>query len=192
MNVAYGGNGLAATERQIGFLASLRAERDIDPEGQAWLDARLPGRDGEAPAIVITKAEASIAIERLLARPKRQAATGAGGSLPDVPEGRYALPGEGDQPDITFWRVDRPTEGKWAGRVFVKPVYGAPGSLRTGNNVYGATRQAVLAAIARDPAEASRRFGLELGTCGVCGSPLTNEESRALGIGPICRAKTGW
>lgn len=37
--------------------------------------------------------------------------------------------------------------------------------------------------------EAMLRFGRELGTCGHCGRDLTNEESRAAGIGPVCRTK---
>jgi hypothetical protein len=36
---------------------------------------------------------------------------------------------------------------------------------------------------------AAMRYGKELGRCGVCDMPLTNEESRELGIGPVCRAK---
>ena len=30
------------------------------------------------------------------------------------------------------------------------------------------------------------------GSCGHCGRTLTNEESRARGIGPICAGKMGW
>lgn len=32
-------------------------------------------------------------------------------------------------------------------------------------------------------------FGQEMETCGHCGRDLTNEESRAAGIGPVCRSK---
>lgn len=39
--------------------------------------------------------------------------------------------------------------------------------------------------------QASRAFGLEFGRCGVCGRGLTNDESRELGIGPVCRARVG-
>ena len=43
--------------------------------------------------------------------------------------------------------------------------------------------------MAADVVEAVKRFGLERGVCGVCNRGLTNEESRALGIGPVCLAK---
>lgn len=39
------------------------------------------------------------------------------------------------------------------------------------------------------PYEAMIRYGQEIGSCGHCGRELTNQESRAAGIGPICRNK---
>lgn len=41
-----------------------------------------------------------------------------------------------------------------------------------------------------DPEQAAR-FGQVYGWCGICGRTLTNEESKKLGIGPICRDKAG-
>lgn len=46
-----------------------------------------------------------------------------------------------------------------------------------------------LLAIAADPLGAAVRYGNKTGTCSCCGRPLSNAESVALGIGPICRAK---
>jgi hypothetical protein len=43
-----------------------------------------------------------------------------------------------------------------------------------------------------DPKVAMLRYGQELGQCGHCYRTLTNDESRAVGIGPVCRAKKGW
>jgi hypothetical protein len=45
--------------------------------------------------------------------------------------------------------------------------------------------------IAADPDAASRLFGLEFKRCGVCGRGLTNDISRELGIGPVCRERVG-
>lgn len=45
--------------------------------------------------------------------------------------------------------------------------------------------------IAADPTAAMLRYGTELGACGHCGRTLTNDESRALGIGPKCRQGFG-
>lgn len=37
--------------------------------------------------------------------------------------------------------------------------------------------------------ECARRYGREIGKCGICGRRLTNDESRAAGIGPVCRSR---
>jgi hypothetical protein len=43
--------------------------------------------------------------------------------------------------------------------------------------------------IADDPLGAAKLFGLEFKRCGICGRGLTNDESRAAGIGPICAGR---
>jgi len=43
--------------------------------------------------------------------------------------------------------------------------------------------------IAQDPHAAMVRYGHELGECGRCGRTLTDEASRAAGIGPVCASK---
>jgi hypothetical protein len=40
--------------------------------------------------------------------------------------------------------------------------------------------------------EAAIRYGKELGRCGICNRTLTNNDSIALGIGPVCAEKVGW
>lgn len=45
--------------------------------------------------------------------------------------------------------------------------------------------------IAENPREAAIRWGQKTGTCSCCGRELTNAESIALGIGPICATKWG-
>lgn len=42
-------------------------------------------------------------------------------TLADVPEGHYAITSTGAN-DLAFYRVDRPVDGPWAGRTFVKMV----------------------------------------------------------------------
>lgn len=51
-----------------------------------------------------------------------------------------------------------------------------------------AVKADIIAAIrAQGPAQAMARYGQELGSCGHCHRTLTDETSRALGIGPVCR-----
>jgi hypothetical protein len=103
---------------------------------------------------------------------------------PTVAEGRYALVIEG----VTkFYKVDCPTQGKWKGYTFVKVM-----ASDTEYPVKGATKAQVLDQIAVNPIEALARYGKEIGSCGRCGRVLTDETSRAIVIGPDCRAKIGF
>lgn len=51
------------------------------------------------------------------------------------------------------------------------------------------TQMDVLWAIAQAPEPAAANFGHEFKRCGVCMRGLTNDESRQLGIGPVCRGR---
>jgi hypothetical protein len=85
-----------------------------------------------------------------------------------------------------FYQVDAPTDGKWKGYTFLKELHiggsdNGERSIRDRDE-----RTTILATIAADD-EALARYGRETGTCGVCHRTLTDPESVALGIGPICR-----
>jgi hypothetical protein len=103
-----------------------------------------------------------------------------------IPAGRYAVENNGK---VHFYRIDRPTEGRWSGYVFVKE--------QAGDDLFQVRsrqqRDHILALIADAGVEqSSKRYGKEIGACGVCGRTLTDEHSREMGIGPICAAKQGW
>lgn len=53
-------------------------------------------------------------------------------------------------------------------------------------------KESILRAIAQDPEAALRLYGTELGSCGHCGRILTDPNSIAEGIGPVCLGKLGW
>lgn len=102
-----------------------------------------------------------------------------------VPPGHYALE---INDEVKFFKVDRPTTGRWAGRTFVM--------LQVSDDYYPvknySSRDDILARIGRDPQSAMLLYGQKIGRCGHCGRTLTNKKSRQLGIGPICRTKMGW
>lgn len=50
----------------------------------------------------------------------------------------------------------------------------------------------LIRAIAESPLEAAKQYGQKTKQCSCCGRELTNEESKALGIGPICAEKWGF
>lgn len=143
--------------------------------------------------VPLTKAGASKLIEWLSTQPRTDRvqlvkdATAV--VVSEVPAGRYAVEtNDGAINELAFYRVDRPETGKWAGYVFVKHIVSDEE-----HRMSRAAGEAVLAKIASVGAEdAAARYGLELGECGMCGRTLTNDESRARGIGPKCASKAGW
>ena len=53
-------------------------------------------------------------------------------------------------------------------------------------------QEAELIACAEDPIGSAIRYGRATGRCACCGLTLTNAESVARGIGPICASNFGW
>ena len=105
-----------------------------------------------------------------------------------VDEGPYAIRNApGGQNDISFYEVQKPTEGKWAGYTFVK----RRASDETINTSVAESVR-VLTAIVADPVGASLLFGQAMGICPECGRSLTKQESRDRGIGPVCARKRGY
>jgi hypothetical protein len=172
---------LAPTERQQAFAATLAAERGI------------------ACPTFSTRREASAVIDALLATPRpRRAATGTSATTrtttrsprlaTEVPAGRFAVASRTGQNDLDFFQIDRPTEGRWAGFVFVRRIIGGHEPI----TVRGAEAASAVAAIeAAGWQAAAARFGQEIGSCSRCGRSLTDEASRAFGIGPDCRGFWG-
>lgn len=101
----------------------------------------------------------------------------------EVPAGRYALRGEDGV--VKFYRLDKPTQGKWAGYTFLK--------VQASDDLYPIRNKAekarIIAEIGKDTLAAEQLYGRELGKCSRCGRTLTDETSRAYGIGPDCRNK---
>lgn len=107
-----------------------------------------------------------------------------------LPSGRYAVLGlDDDEPyRVRFFKVDNVTEGKWSGYTFVKEQ--ASDEFHPVKSKE--RRERILNAILKDPETAMLLYGQELGKCGHCGRTLTDEDSRARGIGPICAGKVSF
>lgn len=139
-------------------------------------------------------------VEVILAAKKRDEERAAerqrsqtGRDLTVLPYGRTyaAVPNESGA--VTFLIIDRPKpESRWHGWVFVKQQQGPNemklGAQRPGESYVGQW-PGLIDKVLADPTEAVARYGRELGICGVCALPLTNEESREAGIGPVCRSR---
>lgn len=165
-------DGPPATEKQLAFLRSLVEERELTDEHRAQMLARIETND-------VSKSRASDWIGRLMEKPKSRTRS-APTDLPDVPAGRYAVTGDDGETD--FYKVDRPTRGDWKGHTFVKLITGPDE-----RNMSKAVARTILERIIEDgPAAAAIRYGREIKHCSVCNIRLTNNLSRALGIGPVC------
>lgn len=128
-------------------------------------------------------------------RAKQRAELGTGLNLwALLPYGTTYAAAENERGTLSFVKMDKVERGNWADWVFVKAVIAGNEDMRLGSqrpdeDDYRGQWPVVLANVCRDVVAAVERFGKELGVCGVCNSPLTNEESRRLGIGPVCRSK---
>ena len=171
-----------ATDRQIDYLRSLLQERDWDADTLAReagmvAEYMVPGLGLEW---MVAKSMASAAIRHLKVCP-RKAAPKDDLETPEVEDGSYALEFDGQ---LRFFHVRSPKNGRWVGYTFVEEKAG-PEEYAVRDR---ARRQRILEAIAADP-DALARYGQELGICGRCHRELTDEVSRAAGLGPICRSK---
>jgi len=128
-----------------------------------------PGREGTASAWITKMIDK---VKELKAAAKATPSTPAA----EVADGRYAVEEDGV---LKFFKV---TNGKRPGFVFLDVQ--ASDEWHSIRNL--ARIRKVLAIIAQDAKAAMIRYGHELGQCGRCGRTLTDEASRAAGIGPIC------
>jgi hypothetical protein len=168
-----------ATPKQVSYLEALRDGKDtsqLSPEQRAWLEnadfTKLTGgRDGSASRVISQ-------LKKLAWKP-REMDSPLFKEMYDIPveTGRYAIPGKDGA--LRFYSVKRNTErlavwvDVWASDARY-PIRAIP------------QRIEILKEIAADP-DAGPRFGQEIGRCYVCGRTLTDETSRSLGIGPVCR-----
>lgn len=136
--------------------------------------------------------------------------TTAGFGVPESLElGRHgshmAIKDDSSPDGVTFFKFKRTNEGSWKGWVSIYWVYGEV-DRRIGRQKAGATSIEFLPDIAMpgksyefrfgdkvwmaldNSTEAMKLYGQKIGRCGYCGLRLTDETSRAYGIGPICRA----
>lgn len=191
----------APTQKQISYLNDLidkwcaatpnpPSKADIDRKKQHYL-------------LNASREECSKAIDDTIARIEKLRQMSKAGALvkraekklsfelPDadaVPAGRYAVDAISGPNETAFYRVDRPTEGRYAGRVYVKQMHGE----RDRRLGYGETVAALRNIEASGAEDAAKRYGVQIGRCGVCGIRLTNDHSRAIGIGPVCAGRRGW
>jgi hypothetical protein len=145
------------------------------PETKDRLMAKLPE---------FSSGVASQTIDWLLKQPVIQSSTARWTVPAEIPDGRYAVILD------SKWRFYRIATTKDKRARYVQKVLGSPGDFRY-EPVTATEGKSAINAITTDPAKWSMAFGMQVGACGVCGSPLTDPDSIKFGMGPICRKKWG-
>lgn len=205
-----------ASEKATAYVRTLISERLANPATQAIREALNAARTSGN----LTGGIVSDAIDALKALPKIDPALAAEGRqsayydqwtkdaaaqpraergyldpavLDVLPAGRY-LVGE------SYVKVDRPTDGRWAGYVFVKFQQYGPETdgLRiallnadAGVAKVDESHRSLLDTLLADPYAHALKFAQTTETCGICGRTLKVKESIERGIGPVCAAKFG-
>lgn len=166
-----------ASPKQVEFVVKLISER--------FAEGTFNGPD---PA-TLTGAQASQWIDRLLTMPKLPAPSKATARVyvPDsIPEARYAIPASalaGKHKDsMVLFRVT-PERELWQ-------LVGAPGSFAK-QPVSKAVAETALAVLLADPHTAALAFSQQYTRCAKCGAELSDDESKRIGLGPVCREAFG-
>ena len=155
-------------------------------EGKQMTDAQRDGLKLEFP--LLTKTTICHRIGQLVALPwtPRPVKTATPAPTFKLADGYYAVVDPLDSV-LRFFQIRSPKRGKWVGFHFLSQV--------SGDNKFSvrdrAERDRIYAEIEKDPTEALKRFGKEIGQCGHCRKQLTDAESREFGIGPVCRKMLG-
>jgi hypothetical protein len=103
------------------------------------------------------------------------------------------------RPKVTFKSIQfsrAPDSGKNPGAIYVKDGEEYLGKVLAGRfypvKACDEARRAEIVTIAADPGAAAKAHGLKVGWCSCCGRELTDPNSIALGIGPICQERFGF
>lgn len=151
-----------ATEKQIAFLIKLLAEKIEDP-------AKSLAAITWVQEHKLSKATASAKIDEYMKLPSVRKAFS---STPELDEGMYKVDGE-------IFKVYHTQ----AGHIATKQL------TEDGFEYTGRKPLAVIKPEHRMTLDEAKEYGKVTGTCCNCGRLLTNEESIAAGIGPICASK---
>jgi len=170
------------TENQLTFLVDLVTQigaYDAERGRELWFELR---DQDQAGLLTFTQASDTISALKDERNGNRLAQhvdpTQDRAPRPEVPEGRYAV--LTDDGHLAFYRVRVADTGFISVELQVSDEH---------QPLAWKTAVAVLRKIEVDPKAAAIRYGQELGVCGVCGRTLTDEASRAAGIGPVCSSR---
>lgn len=119
------------------------------------------------------------------------------GMIDLIPDGYYATQLEDTAP-VDFLRISRPNRGKWNGHVKVQTQHSELWENRLAlmpDGIWLVMDQRVipmLMLVVADYRMCAKRYAVEIQSCMVCNTQLTDDRSRHYLIGPICDKKPQW
>lgn len=168
-----------ASDKQLAYIRVLMTQRDTPKLSEQTLAS-------------MNMRHASELITSLLTMPRKAVPVKVSVSfsaLDNVPNSKYALATNTLRPylvnttlagDLLFVEVRT-----FKDRKYLRRLHGAPGNF-TRSRFSAADGVQIITQIAADPAAAALAFSVAYTCCACCLAPLTDEESRARGLGPIC------
>lgn len=170
----------APSDAQLKYYTALVDGKVLTDEQRIHLKKAIPLLDKRAVSSTIQWLIGLPWAPRPQIAPKPQAAQ------PKILEGCYAIEHPTEK-TTRFYEVKKPTQGKWAGFVFLSQLSGENHiPIRDKHE-----RELVYGEIAKNPMDSLKRYGQQIGRCGHCRKQLTDETSREIGIGPVCRKALG-
>ena len=166
-----------ATEKQKNFAQKLLRTREPHPDWEEFDDVKVDS---------MGKNTISRFIQAMIDQPVKKGATWVL-SEPGILAGYYALQDLEDPEHITFLQVKDEDQNGNPRRLYV--LAGSPGDFAKHRVWKSGQANSYMSRIAQDVVGAYALFGQKVGKCGVCASPLTDQDSRDRGIGPVCYGK---
>lgn len=186
-----------ATEPQVNYLKVLRDRKDLSSlstEQVTWLIStdfsKIPKRRASDVIGTLKELPWKPRNEQEASEREVKANTPMPVSASGIPDGYYAVKGvEGHKNDISFFRLRSPKQGNWVGYQFTDQVVGHGKRYPVKDTD---AREKIHKMIEEQGIVACQQlYGQEIGACGRCGRELTDDTSRARGIGPDCWAIIG-
>lgn len=182
-----------ATDKQVKYIADLSNKKAWHVGSTLTDHQRAQVWAARKGTLNLDKKAASELIKAMLALPERMLAADGLSSSTEVvrtqeakAEARYAAPEGIYFHDGDYYKVVQAVNG--SGRLYARRCDKGTGKF----SHYATGMVYELTESERVTAEQAKAFGDLYGMCMICGRTLTDDDSIARGIGPICAGKMGW
>lgn len=167
------------------------------PKQQSFIIDLLNKREYAGNDIISNPKDASALIDKLLNAPFKKVVKGTDPfyeALCALPVANYAIPVEA----LSHLFLDEVIHSdhlfvaikEFKGRVYLRRLHGSVGSFTRTKLSKEDTGQ-IVQILGQDPYHFTKVFGEHYKCCGKCGADLTDDKSRELMLGPVCRKAFG-